>query len=98
MSTKIKEDVIYGNIEIDSDEFSPQKVKIRITTMIDEDSLLKLKEIAASRNVKYQTLLNQIVKSFVSNAQMRKPKEKTLTEERVRRIVRQELKKKSRAS
>lgn len=92
MSTKNK-DIIVGKIEIDENEFSPQHTKIRVTTMLDEDALVGLKEIAQKKGVKYQTLLNKIVRSYVHDSHVSYEKKEELTEEAVRKIVKDELKK-----
>ena len=61
MSTKNKKkDIEYGKVELDELEFDPRKVKVRITTMVDEDVLNALKDIASSKGEKYQTLLNKV--------------------------------------
>ncbi len=95
MTTKNKKDIVYGSVELDSDTFAPQNVKERITTMLDQDALEALRAIAQKKGVKYQTLLNQIVRSFVGlGGGGRRPKGE-LTEEGVRKIVREELKKRA---
>jgi uncharacterized protein (DUF4415 family) len=73
------------------DEFEPRGVKVRITTMVDEDVLAALKKIAAKKRMKYQTLLNEVLRSFVGAG----PKGASLSEERVRRIVQEELRKRA---
>ncbi len=93
MNTKNK-DIIIGKVEIDDGEFSPQNTKIRVTTMLDEDALVGLKEIAQKKGVKYQTLLNKIVRSYVHDSHVPYGKKEELTEETVRKIVKEELKKK----
>ena len=93
MSTKNKKDIVFGSFELDPDEFSPQNVKVRITTLVDEDALEELKKIAEARGIKYQTLLNQVIRSFVYRSKSGKGSKSSLTEENVRQIVREELKK-----
>ena len=95
MSTKNKKDIVYGNFELDPDEFSPQNVKARITTLVDEDALEAFKKIAESRGVKYQTLLNQVIRSFVVGSTGGRSSKGGLTEENVRKIVREELRKRA---
>jgi uncharacterized protein (DUF4415 family) len=49
--------------EIEKAMMAPRKDhKIRITTMLDGDILDRLKEVADSEKVKYQTLLNNILR------------------------------------
>jgi len=62
--------------------------------MLDEDALTGLKEIAQKKGVKYQTLLNKIVRSYVHDVSTPYGKKEGLTEEAVRKIVKEELKKK----
>jgi hypothetical protein len=88
-----KNDIIYGEVDLDPSEFETRKVKVRITTMIDEDALNTLKKLADAQGQKYQTLLNHIVRSYVAK-KIGKPA-KQLSEERVRKIVREELRRKS---
>lgn len=92
-----KSDLIYGNFELDDDEFSPQNVKVRITTLVDEDALEELKKIAEKRGIKYQTLLNQVIRSFIGGvtSKSRKNRRKSLSEDNVRQIVRDELRKRA---
>jgi uncharacterized protein (DUF4415 family) len=93
MNTKNKKDIQYGSLNIDSDEFLPQNTKVRVTTMLDEDVLQGLKHIAKEKGVKYQTLLNKIIRSYVFEPR-KVYQSKNITEEAVRQIVREELKKK----
>lgn len=94
MSIKTKKDIQYGSVEIDDNEFLPQNTKVRVTTMIDEDALNGLKNIAEEKGIKYQTLLNKIVRSYVYEPRKAYQTKPPLTEESVRRIVKDELKKK----
>ena len=97
MSTKNKKDIIFGDFELDSDEFSPQNVKARITTLVDADALDAFKKIAEARKMKYQTLLNQVIRSFVAGTKGGRVSRSrnALTEEGVRKIVREELRKRA---
>ena len=92
MSTK-RTNINYGEVELDSLEFEPRNIKVRVTTMIDEDVLTQLKKIAKLRGLKYQTLLNQILRAFVEQKKGRK----TLrtSEKRIREIVKQELRRRA---
>ena len=95
MSTKNKKDIVFGIFELDADEFAPQNVKARITTLVDEDALDEFKKIAETRGLKYQTLLNQVIRGFVAGSKGGKDPKGSITEEGVRRIVREELKKRA---
>lgn len=76
-----------GDIEIE------QHIKVRVTTMLDEDALQGLKDAAEEKGVKYQTLLNKIVRSYVFAPQKSYDAQASVNEETVRRIVKEELKK-----
>lgn len=92
MSTK-NNNVVYGDVEIEDVEFEPRHVKVRVTTMLDEDVLVALKKIAESKGQKYQTVLNQVLRAFVERKKERKLA--PVGEQRIREIVREELKKRA---
>jgi predicted DNA binding CopG/RHH family protein len=99
MNTKNR-DIRFGNIEFDESEFDSKHVKVRITTMIDEDILTNLKKHAESKGQKYQTLLNQVLRAFTESslATSNTKKDKSvasINEGRVRQIVREELRKRA---
>jgi len=92
MTTKDK-DVIFGDVQLDDLELEPRHVKVRVTTMLDEDVLNALKKIASAKGQKYQTVLNQVLRAFVE-----RKKERKLTpvgEKRIREIVREEIRKRA---
>jgi phosphopantothenoylcysteine synthetase/decarboxylase len=90
-----KRDIQYGPVDLlDKDAFDPKNVKVRITTFVDEDVLILLKEYAKKRGAKYQTVLNALLRSFFDKPEKGK-KVQVLSEERVRRIVQEELKKRA---
>ena len=92
MTTNNK-DVIFGDVELDDLELEPRHVKVRVTTMLDEDVLNALKKIASAKGQKYQTVLNQVLRAFVE-----RNKERKLTpvgEKRIREIVREEIRKRA---
>lgn len=92
MTTKNK-DLDFGDVELDDVEFEPRHVKVRVTTMLDEDVLKALKKIASSKGQKYQTILNQVLRAFVERKKERKliP----VGERRIREIVREEIRKRA---
>jgi len=92
MTTKNK-DVIFGDVELEDLELEPRHVKVRVTTMLDEDVLNALKKIASANGQKYQTFLNQVLRAFVERDKGRKliP----LGEKRIREIVREEIRKRA---
>lgn len=90
---KIKADIEYGNVELDPLEFDPKRVKVRITTMIDQDILESLKSIASDHNEKYQSLLNKILRSYIESRD--DSNVSVLSVSQVRDIVREEIRKKA---
>ncbi len=95
MNTKgKKKNIQYGNFEIDEDEFNVENVKVRITTMLDKDVLDSLRSFAKSRDIKYQTALNLILKNFFKQ-NMRTKNPQNITEQKIRSIVREEIKKRA---
>ncbi len=69
---------------LDLDEFDPKYIKVLISTRLDENVLQAVKSAALERGIGYQTLINQTLKDrFLGNTE----------EEKIRRIVREELKK-----
>ncbi len=87
-------DIEYGSVNIDLCNLQAHEIKIRISTMLDEDVLLKLKNIAKDKGIKYQTLLNGILRAFVeSNEANVKKSGHGKIEDTVRRIVKEELRK-----
>jgi hypothetical protein len=92
MTTKNK-DLVFGDVELDDLEFESRHVKVRVTTMLDEDVLKALKKIASSKGQKYQTILNQVLRAFVERKQERKLT--PVGEKRIREIVREEIRKRA---
>ncbi len=91
----IKRNLNYGSKDLlDSDAFDAKKVKVRITTFVDEDVLEMLKSYAKNSGSKYQTVLNSLLRAFFDKQGSVK-KVPGISEERVRRIVREELKKRA---
>ena len=81
---KKKSKIQYGNVELEPGTFDPRNVKERVTCLIDEDVVNWLRKDAAVVGVGYQTLLNM---------KLRESMNKKTQEDAVRRIVRDELKK-----
>jgi len=61
MNTKARrKDIQYGDVEVDlPSTWNSNETKVRITTFLDEDLLIKIKEEAKSQGKKYQSLLNE---------------------------------------
>lgn len=57
-----KKDVEYGNVDVDLKDLKDSEIKVRITTMLDKDVLLRLKDNAAAIGTPYQTYLNQFLR------------------------------------
>ena len=72
------------------EEFAPKNVKIRITTFIDQDVLRQLRLYASNKGLKYQTALNHLLRVFFDESTAPGT---AISEERVRQIVKEELKK-----
>lgn len=90
-----KRDIQYGTVDIlDDDALDPKNVKVRITTFVDEDILIQLKQYAKKRGSKYQTILNSLLRSFFDKPE-KGMKVQGLSEERVRRIVQEEIRKRA---
>ena len=92
MSIKRKSKIIYGDIELPEDEFEPKNVKVRVTTLIDQDVLWALKALAKERARKYQSLLNAILRAnLIKDSAVARPS----FDKRVRQIVQDELRKRA---
>ena len=92
MSTTRKTERSHGAADLlDADEFDAKNVKVRITTFVDLDALTALKKLAKKNAMKYQTLLNRILREYVAEEGSDTGRHK-LTEPRVREIVIEELK------
>ena len=94
MTIKNSKDIEFGGVELSGDEFAPRNVKVRVTTLIDEDILIKLKAYAKKHGGKYQTVLNSLLRMFFDKPAS-SAKVKGLSEARVRRIVQEELRKRA---
>ena len=92
MSIKRKPKIIYGDVELPNDEFESKNVKVRVTTLIDQDVLLALKALAKKKGKKYQSLLNAILRAhIIDEPHVTRPN----FEKRVRQIVHEELRKRA---
>lgn len=84
-STKTKK-ISYGKIDIPEEDFDMKDAKFRVTMFIDLVVLDEIRKRAAKKRLPYQTYINQILRETVlGNSE----------EERIRKIVREELAKKS---
>lgn len=81
----VKKKIVYAkNSVLDADEFDPKHVKVTISIRLDGDVLKAVKEDALRRRVKYQPLINQLLRDhYFEHAD----------EQLIREIVRDEMKK-----
>ena len=82
----------YGKTDVDLSNLDPREIKVRISTFVDGDVLKKLKVHAQKTGLKYQTLLNSVLRKYVE-APFPVSDEVHVFEDAVRKIVRDELKK-----
>ncbi len=59
--------VEYGNVSLPADAFEPKNVRVRISIMVPEDVLLKLRELGKKHGKPYQTLANDLLREAVSH-------------------------------
>ncbi len=64
---------------------SEEKGKTRITIMLDNDILNNFRSRAKTEGLGYQTLINQVLKSYTNSS--------LLNEETLRKVIREELQK-----
>ncbi len=83
-STKKK--IKYGNVSFPDDAFNSRETKFRVTMFLDLDVLDEIRVRAKARGLPYQTYINQLLRDLVMGQEM---------DERIRRIVREELDKKA---
>lgn len=67
-------------------EIIPSKGKTRITIYLDDEILASFRERAEAAGTGYQTMINEALK-----AHLRNPSEQPLTENDLRRVLREEL-------
>jgi predicted DNA binding CopG/RHH family protein len=75
----------YGKFGLPEDAFNPRETKFRVTMFVDLDVLDKIREMAKYRGLPYQTYINQMLRDAVFGSEF---------EDKVRKIVRDELTKK----
>jgi predicted DNA binding CopG/RHH family protein len=77
-----KSKIEYGTVDVPEEAFEPKNVKWRVTMFVSEDVLIEAKKRAAAEGIGYQTLLNRALReSFFGKAE----------DERIRKIVREEM-------
>ena len=83
MNTKTKKkDIQYGDVEVDlPSTWNSSETKVRITTFLDEDLLIKIKEEAKAQGKKYQSLLNERLREIFMGEEGLETRLKKLEEE-----------------
>ena len=69
----------------------PSPGKTRITIMLDDDIIEHFRAVAENRGVGYQTLINAALRQHAVGAKARRKADRPLTEETLRRVIREEL-------
>ncbi len=65
--------------------------KTRITIMLDDDIIEHFRTVAENLGVGYQTLINAALRQPAEGAKTRRKADRPLTEETLRRVIREEL-------
>ena len=65
MSTKTKGKIVYGNVNIPDEAFSPAATRVRISIMVPGDVIAKLRELGEKLGKGYQTVTNDILRAAV---------------------------------
>ena len=86
MKSTAKKKIKHGSVSLPDDAFNPKETKFRVTMYIDLDVLDEIRKKAKKRGLPYQTHINQILRESVFGQEM---------DERIRQIVREELKNKA---
>ena len=86
MKSTAKKKIKYGSVSIPDDAFNSKETKFRVTMFLDLDVLDKIRKKAKERGLPYQTYINQALRDLVFGQEM---------DERIRRIVREELSKRA---
>jgi uncharacterized protein (DUF4415 family) len=86
MKSTVKKKIKYGPVSLPDDAFNAKETKFRVTMYIDLDILDEIRKKAKERGLPYQTHINQVLRDSVFGQEM---------DERIRKIVREELAKKA---
>jgi len=84
-STKTKK-IRYGKIDLPKEAYDSKNAKFRVTMFIDLDVLDEIRKKASKKGLPYQTYINQLLRDVTLGSE---------DEERIRKIVREELSKKT---
>ena len=85
MKSTRKKKIKFGNVSLPDDAFNPRETKFRVTMFVDLDVLDKIRELAKFKGLPYQTHINQMLREAVFGTEF---------EDKVRKIVREEMRKK----
>jgi hypothetical protein len=59
---KPKPDIEYGDVDIPDEAFRPENVRMRISIMVPEDIVNRIKDLAAAESMPYQTFINRLLR------------------------------------
>ena len=82
---KSKSKIKHRRVKVPEDAFEPKNVKARITMWVGMDVLEEIRRRAAAKDLPYQTYMNQILRETVLGSS---------EDERIRKLIREELAKK----
>ena len=85
MKSTGKKKIKYGTVELPDDAFNEKETKFRVTMFLDLDVLDEIRKRAKKNGLPYQTYINQLLRENIFGKEM---------DERIRKIVREELGKK----
>ena len=86
MKSTGKKKIKQGAVSLPDNAFNAKETKFRVTTYLDLDILDEVRKRAKKRGLPYQTYLNQLLRESVFGHEI---------DERIRKIVREELGKKA---
>ena len=86
MKSTGKKKIRHGSVSLPDDAFNSKETKFRVTMYLDLDVLDEVRKRAKKRGLPYQTYINQILRDSILGQEM---------DERIRKIVREELGKKA---
>jgi predicted DNA binding CopG/RHH family protein len=86
MKSKKNPKIKYGKVDLPEDAFESKNVKARITMWIGMDLLEEVKKRAATKDLPYQTYLNQVLRDSILGSD---------EDERIRKLIREELSKRT---
>ena len=86
MKSKKNPKIKYAKVDLPEDAFESKNVKARITMWIGMDLLEEVKKRAATKDLPYQTYLNQVLRDSILGSD---------EDERIRKLIREELSKRT---